>query len=130
MFSSRGWGNAWSFPSSMSCQIHQRKKKNPHDIHEVPVKPCHFDRRVISSGKFPMPRQNSQRQQDENAKSDVNGMQTRHRKVEPEKNFSMRSIGFVPFKVRTGNEVLHEILMVLDALDGHEDDAQKCCAQE
>ena len=44
------------FPLSVSCQIHQRKKKNPDDVHEVPVEPCHFDRRVMSRGKFSEPR--------------------------------------------------------------------------
>ncbi len=80
--------------------------------------------------KFPKPREQSQRQHDENANRDVDGMQSCHGKVEPKENRGLPGIRAVPLEIDSGHKVFCKIRVVLISFQPHEDDAEKRGAQQ
>src|SRR3984957_17618734 len=111
-------------------QVEQRKKINPDDIDEVPVKAADFQRRVIFRRESSLPC--GPQKPGKNAQTDnhVQRMQAGHYEVQCKENLCVFGIGVLAgmawnlfvleAKRWTGNVVLHELVSIFDALDAKE----------
>jgi hypothetical protein len=96
----------------------------------VPIQTNNLNRIVISSRKSSAPRQERQNEQDANANRDVNGVQSSHCEIKPEKQFRITWVSARPFKVRTGDKMFREMLVVFDRFDRHEHEAEERGAEQ
>ena len=55
----------------MARQIQEWEKKNPDDVHEMPVKPGDLNRRVMAGGEFSAPREQGEDNEDANSDRDM-----------------------------------------------------------
>src|SRR5262249_37701622 len=72
-----------------SKQIQQREEEYPDDIDKVPVKTRHLDRRVVVGVECALPRLYKQPCHQDQSDDHVQGVQTGHRKIDPEKAANM-----------------------------------------
>src|SRR5579885_1290161 len=71
-----------------SNQIEQREKKQPDDIHEMPVKTGIFNRREMPFGISSLARQYRQHPQKPDSHDHVQRVQSRHKKIETHKHLN------------------------------------------
>jgi len=128
-FSNKFLADVWLFPSAVSCQVQKREKKNPDDVHEVPVEAGDLDRCKMAGCKFSNASEKRQNQHQENSYCDVNCVETRHREIQPEKNLGVSRIRLVPFEIQNRHQMAGPILVILDAFQNHENDSEKGRAQ-
>jgi hypothetical protein len=64
-----------------SNEIEKRKKKNPHDVDEMPIKAGKLDGRVVERREFSPPGLKQQNDQNGDSDDHVNGVHAGHGKV-------------------------------------------------
>src|SRR6185437_7329695 len=72
---------------SSSNQIHQRKQKNPDDVHEMPIQPGHHQWRGVLAADFSSPHQHAHRPDHAHADQHVQAVVQRHRVIEEKEQF-------------------------------------------
>src|ERR1700682_637175 len=101
-------------------QIQEREKKDPHDVHEVPVEAGHLDRRVPLRGVSPLAGLDDENGQDAEADDHVQGVEARHREVERKEELRRAAVWARVKKEAARKEVVADVLGVFDGLDAQE----------
>src|ERR1041385_5787077 len=107
-------------PSAMPREVEKGKKKNPHDIDEVPVETGDLHRHVVAVFEVTASREQGEYRHEDDTHSDVNRMQPGHGKIEPEKNLGCSRVGLVPLEPDAWHQMINEVFVILQAFDSHE----------
>src|SRR5258706_8271712 len=116
-------------------QVKQWKKIDPDDVDEVPVEASDFDGSVVLRSEASLPCREEEPEKNAEADNHVQRVQTRHDKVEREKNLSVGRIRVLArmagnfFLIKTkrsaGNVMLHKLVFVLDSLNAEEGETEE-----
>src|SRR5438270_8492151 len=109
--------------SSMSSQIEKRKQKDPNDIDEMPIQAGNLHRHKILR-ELPNASEQCQHEYQNNANRDVDCVEAGQGKVNPEKQFSVGGVRPIPAKIKSWDQMFHEIFAVLEPFNRHEENSE------
>src|SRR5262249_46330279 len=98
-------------------QIEQRIEKNPDNIHKVPVQANDLDGRRVRGGENTTPGKHCQDSKQAQANNHMQGMQTRHEKIEDQKELYLTRIWSVVGEPDTWHQACVIFMPVLVAFN-------------
>ncbi len=101
-------------------EIEQREQEDPHDIDEVPVETADLDRARVFLGNGAVQRPHEHPQHDAETDDHVQRVQAGHHEIEREEDLRVPEVFGFETEVRARDVMLHELVVVLDALDPQE----------
>src|ERR1043166_7408546 len=111
-------------------KIEQRIEKNPDNIHKVPVQANDLDRRRVRGGENTAPGEHCQDSQQTKANNHMQGMQTRHEKIEDQEELHLTRIRSVIAKPDPWYQAVVIFMPVLVALDTQKRQTQEHSQQQ
>src|SRR3954454_524823 len=106
---------------SVSNQIQEWEKEDPHDVNEMPVQADHFYRCEIVLRKCILASLDDQVCKQPEADNHVDSVHAGHGEVQKEQNLRVvHELGLLILESKTGHQMLHPLAVILKGFDSQE----------